>query len=43
MSSLPASFASAENGWFDKLSNHYDELDFKKKKGAKNLCGQEFE
>ena len=39
MSSLPANQASAANGWFDKVSNHYDELNFKKKKGAKNLCG----
>jgi len=39
MSSLPAHHAKAENGWFDKMSSHYDELAFKKKKGAKNLCG----
>ena len=43
MSHLPARFASADNGWFDKVDNHYDEIDFKKKKGAKNLLGQEFE
>ena len=39
MSFLPARSVGAENGWYDNLGQNYDDIDFKKKKNAKNLCG----
>ena len=34
---------SADVGYYDKLENAYDDLHFKKRKGAKHSCGVDVE